>query len=99
MVAIPFFLLLISFGSYFILNLNLAVILSHFKNYEKREIEIKAEKIKNEKLREANKDIDGDNDIDSDDSNFDNYTDEGILNYPQDDFPKDMFAEFADEWV
>jgi len=36
---------------------------------------------------------------DTDDSNFDQYTDEGKANYPQEDFPKDMFAEFADEWV
>jgi CRP-like cAMP-binding protein len=35
----------------------------------------------------------------TDDSNFDTYTDEGKINYPQEDFPKDMFAEFADEWV
>ena len=35
----------------------------------------------------------------TDDSNFDTYTDEGKLNYPQEDFPKDMFKEFASEWV
>jgi len=35
----------------------------------------------------------------TDDSNFDTYTDEGKLNYPQEDFPKEMFAEFAEEWV
>jgi len=35
----------------------------------------------------------------TDDSNFDTYTDEGKLNYPQEDFPRDMFAEFAEEWV
>jgi len=35
----------------------------------------------------------------TDDSNFDTYTDESKLNYPQEDFPKDMFAEFADVWV
>ena len=35
----------------------------------------------------------------TDDSNFDTYTDDGKTNYPQEDFPKDMFAEFAEEWV
>jgi len=35
----------------------------------------------------------------TDDSNFDTYVDEGKMNYPQEDFPRDMFAEFADEWV
>ena len=35
----------------------------------------------------------------TDDSNFDTYTDEGKINYPQEDFPKDMFGEFAEEWV
>jgi len=35
----------------------------------------------------------------TDDSNFDRYEDEGKLNYPQEDFPRDMFAEFAEEWV
>jgi serine/threonine protein kinase len=36
---------------------------------------------------------------DTDDSNFDVYTDEGKANYPQEDFPRDMFAEFSEEWV
>ena len=35
----------------------------------------------------------------TDDSNFDTYTDEGKANYPQEDFPRDMFAEFAEDWV
>merc|ERR1711871_1200924 len=35
----------------------------------------------------------------TDDSNFDTYTDEGKANYPQEDFPRDMFAEFSEEWV
>jgi len=35
----------------------------------------------------------------TDDSNFDTYVDEGLANYPEDDFPHDMFADFADEWV
>jgi serine/threonine protein kinase len=35
----------------------------------------------------------------TDDSNFDTYTDEGRNNYPHEDFPKAMFAEFAEEWV
>ena len=34
-----------------------------------------------------------------DDSNFDTYTDEGKANYPDEDFPRDMFAEFSTEWV
>ena len=34
-----------------------------------------------------------------DDSNFDTYVDEGIMDYPQEDFPRDMFEEFAYEWV
>jgi serine/threonine protein kinase len=34
-----------------------------------------------------------------DDSNFDEYEDEGIQNYPDSDFPKDMFMEFAETWV
>lgn len=34
-----------------------------------------------------------------DDSNFDTYTDEGKLNYPEEDFPREMFKEFAEEWV
>mmetsp|Transcript_28502 Transcript_28502/g.70872 ORF Transcript_28502/g.70872 Transcript_28502/m.70872 type:complete len:787 (-) Transcript_28502:604-2964(-) len=34
----------------------------------------------------------------TDDSNFDHYEDEGKKNYPQDNFPRDAFAEFADEW-
>ena len=34
-----------------------------------------------------------------DDSNFDTYTDEGKMNYPEENFPRDMFAEFASEWV
>ncbi|KOO25648.1 camp-dependent protein kinase catalytic [Chrysochromulina tobinii] len=34
-----------------------------------------------------------------DDSNFDTYVDEGVLDYPQEDFPRDMFEEFAYEWV
>ena len=35
----------------------------------------------------------------TDDSNFDQYTDEGKLNYPQEDFPKEMFKDFASDWV
>jgi len=35
----------------------------------------------------------------TDDSNFDSYTDEGKINYPGENFPRDMFAGFADEWV
>jgi serine/threonine protein kinase len=36
----------------------------------------------------------------TDDSNFDQYdTDEGKANYPQENFPRDMFSEFADDWV
>jgi len=34
-----------------------------------------------------------------DDSNFDSYEDEGIQNYPNSNFPKKMFDEFADVWV
>jgi len=34
----------------------------------------------------------------TDDSNFDHYEDEGKKNYPQENFPRDAFAEFADEW-
>jgi cGMP-dependent protein kinase len=34
-----------------------------------------------------------------DDSNFDEYEDEGIANYPDADFPKDMFIDFAETWV
>ena len=34
-----------------------------------------------------------------DDSNFDEYEDEGLQNYPDADFPKDMFMEFAEIWV
>ena len=34
-----------------------------------------------------------------DDSNFDTYVDDGIMDYPQEDFPRDMFEEFAYEWV
>lgn len=36
--AIPFFLLLIAFGSYFILNLILAVIMGSFSKYENKEL-------------------------------------------------------------
>jgi len=36
---------------------------------------------------------------DSDDSNFDHYDDEGKRNYPREDFGRDDFKEFADEWV
>ena len=35
----------------------------------------------------------------TDDSNFDQYTDEGKEMYPEEDFPKATFAEFADDWV
>ena len=62
-IAIPFFLFLIAFGSYFILNLNLAVILAHFTMYEKKEEEMRQRKLKNEKLLEHNKDA-----LESDDS-------------------------------
>jgi len=34
-----------------------------------------------------------------DDSNFDEYEDEGLQNYPDSDFPKDMFNDFAETWV
>ena len=34
-----------------------------------------------------------------DTSNFDEYEDEGIVDYPEADFPLDMFTEFADVWV
>ena len=35
-----------------------------------------------------------------DSSNFDNYDeDEGIQNYPNSNFPKKMFEEFASVWV
>ena len=34
-----------------------------------------------------------------DDSNFDEYEDEGIQNYPDSDFSKDMFIDFAETWV
>lgn len=34
-----------------------------------------------------------------DDSNFDEYEDEGLQNYPESDFPKDMFNDFAETWV
>jgi len=34
-----------------------------------------------------------------DDSNFDEYEDEGLQNYPDADFPKEMFIEFAETWV
>jgi serine/threonine protein kinase len=34
-----------------------------------------------------------------DDSNFHHFEDEGILNYPQCNFPRDMFKEFAEVWV
>jgi cGMP-dependent protein kinase len=34
-----------------------------------------------------------------DDSNFDHYEDDGVKNYPQSDFPKQMFIEFAETWV
>jgi len=34
-----------------------------------------------------------------DDSNFDEYEDEGIQNYPNSNFPKKMFEEFASIWV
>ena len=35
----------------------------------------------------------------TDDSNFDQYTEEGKINYPQEDFPRDMFKDFATDWV
>jgi len=35
----------------------------------------------------------------TDDSNFDHYDDEGKKNYPQENFPRSAFEEFADEWV
>ena len=35
----------------------------------------------------------------TDDSNFDHYDDEGKKNYPQENFDRDAFKEFADEWV
>ena len=35
----------------------------------------------------------------TDDSNFDEYEDEGIQNYPDSNFPKEMFLEFAEAWV
>jgi len=36
----------------------------------------------------------------TDASNFDVYdTDEGKLNFPEENFPREMFAEFAEEWV
>ena len=34
-----------------------------------------------------------------DDSNFQNYDDDGVRNFPQSNFPKDMFSEFAETWV
>jgi len=34
-----------------------------------------------------------------DDSNFDEYEDEGLANYPNSNFPKKMFEEFASVWV
>ena len=34
-----------------------------------------------------------------DDSNFDEYEDEGLENYPDSNFPKEMFIEFAEDWV
>ena len=35
----------------------------------------------------------------TDDSNFDTYTDEGKADYPEENFPNEMFAEFTEEWV
>jgi len=35
----------------------------------------------------------------ADTSNFDQYTDEGKINYPEENFPKSMFEEFAEDWV
>ena len=29
----------------------------------------------------------------------DHYEDDGVKNYPQSDFPKQMFIEFAETWV
>jgi serine/threonine protein kinase len=34
-----------------------------------------------------------------DDSNFQSYEDDGVRNFPQNNFPRDMFSEFADVWV
>uniref|UniRef100_A0A7S0J4A9 cGMP-dependent protein kinase n=1 Tax=Calcidiscus leptoporus TaxID=127549 RepID=A0A7S0J4A9_9EUKA len=35
----------------------------------------------------------------TDDSNFDRYEDEGIRNFPKDDFPRELFKDFAEVWV
>jgi serine/threonine protein kinase len=34
-----------------------------------------------------------------DDSNFDHYEDDGVKNYPQSDFPNQMYIVFAETWV
>jgi len=35
----------------------------------------------------------------TDDSNFDQFEDDGIQNYPENDFPREMFAAFSEDWV
>ena len=35
----------------------------------------------------------------TDDSNFDEFDDEGKIRWAQEDFPRDMFKDFSEEWV
>ena len=35
----------------------------------------------------------------TDDSNFDKFTDLGKEKFPEENFPRKLFAEFSDEWV
>ena len=51
LVSMIFFLGVISIGSYFILNLFLAVIMGSFTKFEKQEIEEKMHKLKQEELQ------------------------------------------------
>jgi hypothetical protein len=48
MLAIPFFLLMIIFGSFFVLNLNLAVIMANYSRYDQQTKEDLARKVQQE---------------------------------------------------
>ena len=52
-IAIAFYLLLIAFGSYFILNLILAVIMGSFSKFENQEIEEKMRELEQEELKKV----------------------------------------------
>ena len=55
-VAVPFFLMLIVFGAYFILNLNLAVIMASFTRYEQMEKDLARQK-KEDQQRQADHEL------------------------------------------